>query len=108
MNVLLVSRDLNARARVEGALGTDLELTAVSSLNHVPAGVKLVLLDLDAGGRELVDRVADLGAAEPGIRWIGFFAHIDEELGGLAREAGIEAVPRGRFWRELPDLLAGS
>ncbi|HYI44545.1 MAG TPA: hypothetical protein VE174_03675 [Actinomycetota bacterium] len=65
----------------------------------------LVLLDLDAGGDELVASVTELSQNSPGVRWVGFFSHVAEDLGRKATAAGIEAIPRGRFWRELPKLL---
>lgn len=104
--VLLVSRDLNARARVEAALPESADLVTAPSLGDVPSDVKLVLLDLDAGGRESLDRVAVLQQERPEVRWVGFYSHVDEELGAAAGDAGIEALPRGRFWRQLTDLLA--
>lgn len=103
--VLLVSRDLNARARVEGAAPDGATVAVRSRLEGVARGVTLVLLDLDAGGDELVASVTELSQNSPGVRWVGFFSHVAEDLGRKATAAGIEAIPRGRFWRELPKLL---
>jgi hypothetical protein len=66
----------------------------------------VLVLDLDEG------RVALLGHLEearadglvPDVV-IGFYSHVDAELGQAAEQAGCRAVRRGRFWSSLPDLL---
>jgi hypothetical protein len=103
MKLLLASRDLAARARVQDAVersGWSMATASPGDLGpaaaeHAPA---LVVIDLDEAG------VDALGP--PGVRAIGFFSHVDRPLAEAARAAGIEAVPRGRFWRTLPQLLA--
>jgi hypothetical protein len=103
MKLLLASRDLAARARVQDAVERSGWSMATASLGdlgraaaeHAPA---LLVIDLDEAG------VDALGSA--GVRAIGFFSHVDRPLAEAARAAGIEAVPRGRFWRTLPQLLA--
>ena len=100
-----------ARARVERA-ATDAGLEArsaspgavVETLRAAPPG--MLILDLDAGGTGVIDEL--VAARRAGIapeRVVGFFSHVDEELGARARAAGCEALPRGRFWRTLPELL---
>jgi len=76
---------------------------ALGSLD-APPDVDLVVLDLDSGGRALIDTWA--GLAGTGPRAIGYFSHVDAELGEHARSRGVEAVPRGRFWRTLEEELA--
>ena len=68
--------------------------------------VDLVVVDLDDGGPDVLEALS--AAGEQGLlpdRVLGYFSHVQEETGRSAREAGIEAYPRGRFWRELPQLL---
>lgn len=106
MKVLLASRDLAAKARVADAAaraGWTMVTARVGDLNgaveeHSP---ELVVVDLDEAGEPVV---CALGPA-PRARIIGFFSHVDTSLGDAARAAGVEAVPRGRFWRTLPQLL---
>lgn len=66
----------------------------------------VLILDLDAGREQLLDKVA--AAASEGLlpeRVVGYFSHIDTRLGEAARDAGCRAVPRGSFWRDLPKLF---
>lgn len=98
-----------ARARVErAAADAALSVEAVPPASLAPrlrgGGVDLVIVDLDAGGLALVDQIASAATVE-GVRVLGFFSHVDPELGDAARRAGCVVLPRGRFWRELPELL---
>lgn len=70
--------------------------------------VRVLVLDLDRGGKELIDSVSALRSADVDVpRVLAYFSHIDEELGAAARAAGFETFPRGRFWRSLEELLGG-
>jgi hypothetical protein len=109
MKLLLASRDLAAKARVADAAdraGWTMVTTRVDDLSRALAehAPELVVVDLDEAGEP------GLGGLGPGprARTIGFFSHVDTALGDAARAAGVEAVPRGRFWRTLPQLLEGS
>ncbi len=109
MKLLLASRDLAAKARVADAAsraGWEMVTARIVDLRgalaeHAP---ELVVVDLDEGGESALSA---LGAG-PRARTIGFFSHVDGALGDAARAAGVEAVPRGRFWRTLPQLLTSS
>ena len=108
---LLVGADLMARARVEQAAAA-----SGYSLATAPAGglgdalrahaADLVILDLDAGGRGVLDELERARAQGKVTRAVGYFSHVDAGLGAAARAAGCEALPRGRFWRALPDILS--
>ena len=103
-----------ARARLAEAArraGADLITCPVEGLRRAleeeqPA---VVVLDVDAGGTSLLAELQELRAqglvAAPVL---GYFSHVDDQLGEAARQAGVETLPRGRFWRELPQLLARS
>jgi DNA-binding response OmpR family regulator len=107
VDVIFVGDDLMARARVEEAAkrsGARLEVIAPEQVERANVGSgDLVLVDLDRAG---ADALAVLSEAATHARVIGYFSHVDEELGRRARAGGIEALPRGRFWRELARLLA--
>jgi CheY-like chemotaxis protein len=110
---LLVGADLMARARLEQAAGDAGLSVATAPPERLHDALRahepdVVILDLDAGGRELLDRLeeARTGGALRG-RVVGYFSHVDADLGAAARAAGCEALPRGRFWRALPEVLAG-
>lgn len=111
MEVTLASADLLARGRLEGAAataGVGLSVVGPTQLleelrRHVP---RILILDLDAGGPallELLERARGEGLGPE--RVVGFFSHVDDDLGRAATQAGVEAFPRGRFWREAATLL---
>jgi len=108
--IAVIGGDLMARSRIEAAaLATSLGVERLSqdelgALEEAPA-VDLVVLDLDTGGRALIDTWASL-AGESGPRAVGYFSHVDTTLGDHARSQGVEAIPRGRFWRSLEEILA--
>jgi hypothetical protein len=108
VDVLFVGDDLLARARVEEAAkrsGARVEAVAPEEIGRkLGGGEAVVLVDLDRAGPE---GLAGLSEVAGRARVIGYFSHVDEELGKRARAEGVEALPRGRFWRELPSILAG-
>ena len=106
--ILLISSDLQARARLERAAGSaGLALAARSPGSGPPEASPqgIVVLDLDELGAELPEWVRWARTRDPQQRVIGFFAHVQEATGALGRELGIEVYRRGRFWRELDSLL---
>jgi hypothetical protein len=110
--VVMVGGDLMARSRVEQAAeaaGLRLERLAFNDLDALEQAprAEVVVLDLDDGGRELIDRWVAL-AGDEAPRTIGYFSHVDAALGEHAGANGIEAMPRGRFWRTLNETLAGT
>jgi hypothetical protein len=105
--VVLVGGDLGARARVADAVaraGLELVTTTPAGLSGALQGARarLVILDLD----DFADALDAVGKQElAAARLVGYYSHVDHELGQRARAAGVEALPRGRFWRELPGLV---
>jgi hypothetical protein len=113
--IVLVGRDLKDRDRLwrasEGVAGravagTDPDRLLAFLTENQP--VDLIVVDLDDGGPELLAALATAAEAAllPG-RVLGYFSHVREDTGRAARAAGVEAYPRSRFWRELPELLRG-
>jgi hypothetical protein len=103
--LVVVTRDLLAIGRIESAAAAGgWEVVVTPPGSDLGSGQKadLIVIDLDEVGAEWI-RSADLPAPA-----IGFFSHIDEALGQTASEAGIKAVRRGRFWRDLGALLSPS
>lgn len=107
--VVLASGDLQAHARVLAAAqapGSTVEITPPSTFVDRLPGADLLILDLD-GGREAA--LAEVrGAAAAGVLppvVVGFVSHVDGRLARAAREAGVRAIARGRFWRGLPELF---
>ena len=111
--VVVVGGDLMARARIESAAaaaGARLLKTTPSDLGPTlrSSGCDVLILDLDGGGAELLEAVAAAGREQRlPRRVLGYFSHVDESLRRRAAEAGVTPMPRGRFWRQLPELLAG-
>ena len=62
----------------------------------------VVILDLDQLGAAGARRWA-VQAAE--IRVLGFYSHIDRDLGDAAAGLGVQIFRRGRFWKELTEVL---
>ena len=98
-----------ARSRIDAAAAANsfevqrLSPDDLESL-EAPPEVDLVVLDLDSGGRALIDTWASL-AGESGPRAVGYFSHVDAALGEYARSKGVDGLPRGRFWRTLEELF---
>lgn len=100
-----------ARARLESAArDAGRELAPVTpqaletTLERQPAS--MVVIDLDDHGNEALAalvRARSRGLSPP--RVVGYFSHVDVSLGQAARAAGCEALPRGRFWRDLSAIL---
>ena len=111
--IVLIGRDLKDRDRLwrasEGlADRTVAGAGAERALAFLAANqpVDVVVVDLDDGGPEVLEALVK--AREQDLlppRVLGYFSHVQEATGAAAREAGVEAYPRSRFWRELPDLL---
>lgn len=114
-HILLVSADLQARVRLEAAVAAlGGQVTArrpaddpAESPGEGPGAERLgaIVLDLDQLGPEGATRWARF-ARDRGIRLLGFFSHVDEELGRAATDLGIETFRRGRFWREALPILS--
>jgi len=109
--VLMVGGDLMARSRVEAAAsasGVDVDRTTPAELPDALAArpYDLVIVDLDAAGAEALRPLEAARSSGAGTaRVVGYFSHVDAALGEAARRAGCEALPRGRFWRGLSDLV---
>lgn len=108
--VILVGGDLNAQARVgDAARRVQAELQRVEP-EDLPAEIaskapSLIVIDLDDVGAEVL---AALPRSSGSSTVVAYFSHVDTDLGERARRAGFEALPRGRFWRELPSLVANA
>ena len=108
VRVVLASDDLMARARVLEALEVRsvVATTDPTGFSEAVEGAAALILDLDRGGAACLEELAALqrsGRAPEVV--VGFFSHVDAALGRAAREAGCRALPRGKFWAELPALL---
>ena len=119
----LLGRELNAVARLEAAVaalhgeqapgwdGYTLVALEEGDLRgwRAAEGPDVLVVDLDRVGRSGLDDLRGVVALDGGPeRVIGYFSHVDSDLGEAARGAGIEVYPRSRFWRELKPILRGT
>ena len=111
-NVLVVEADLLALGRLEAtaaSTGAAVRTCNVNDLSDMleTRAFDLVVLDLDRGGEPALDSLAkarDDGYGPPEV--VAFVSHVDDDLIEAARRAGVEAWPRGRFWRSLGEVLS--
>jgi hypothetical protein len=109
--VLFVGGDLMAKSRLVDAAsrtGVAFESTRVDDFLDALGKThpSLVVIDLDEGRERALQAVGAAFASDPPPRRIvGYYSHVDRELGEAAHEAGCEAWPRGRFWSSLDQLL---
>ena len=105
--MIVIGRDLLAHARIETAAGkAGLAVLRIGPGEAPPPHIHVaaVVLDLDDAGAEGASHAAALASAS-GAPGLAFFSHVDEDAGRAARAAGLTALPRGRFWREIDGLL---
>lgn len=111
MRIFLASGDLQARARVGAAaerIGAEVVDGAAVGFGDRLDGIDVLVLDLDAGRDAALAELAPLAVDDRlPARVIGFYSHIDTDLEAAAKAAGIEPVRRGRFWRDLEEVLRG-
>ena len=112
--LLLAGGDLMARSRLEQAAarhGLELHSVKPGALAETLAEMnpEIVVLDLDSGTAALLNELPKAeGSGVTRPRLLGYFSHVDEDLGHTASAAGVEAHPRGRFWRSIDDLLGAT
>lgn len=112
--VLLVGGDLSAKARLEAAAAVAKMELRLATFGRMGAALsasqpELVVLDLDDGREGVLEELTAARAEGlvPDVV-LGYLSHVDESLAEAARRAGCEPVPRGRFWRSLPDILTAA
>lgn len=97
--VVVFAPDLMDRSRIAAAIPDAVFVRTADMLPLTPA--RLVLVDLGRAG--VVETIPRIDAPV-----IGFASHVDDELMASARAAGCrEVLPRSRFFRTLPALVAG-
>ncbi len=111
--VLALVPDLLFGSKVKAMLeaaGHDVEMAqSETDVWDQIAGTDVLVVDLASGdvdGARLLDTLRSGGEAGH-VKALAFYSHVDEDAARGARAAGWRALPRGRFFRELPNLLAG-
>ncbi|MGA8207396.1 MAG: hypothetical protein WB801_07260 [Candidatus Dormiibacterota bacterium] len=89
--VALVSRDLMVRGRVEIALGTGVHQLEVAADGELPAGLDLLLLDLNRDAQVRLAWLEHIGRTLPAAEVICFGPHTEmADLNPRARAAGAD------------------
>ncbi len=103
--VVALTRDLMFAARIRGAAPEAVTVHAVDCLlEEIGPETRLVLIDLDVS--DAAGAVASVRASGTGARIVAFAPHVETEAMASAGAAGADRVMvRGRFVRELPDLV---
>ena len=94
MIVVAYTPDLADRSRIDAALSGVTFVKSPADLDGVDADV--VILDLS--------RTPDFPSTKAS-RVIGYGSHVDDELLSRARAAGIDAMPRSRFFRDVAAVV---
>jgi hypothetical protein len=96
MMVVALTPDLADRARIAAIVPDARFVGAAALLVGAAEGADVVLVDLARPGvLDVLDDVVALGG-----RVVGYGPHVDTELLAAATAAGVEAVPRSRFFRD--------
>jgi uncharacterized linocin/CFP29 family protein len=105
--VLVVGADLLGRTRIEEAVGRSgfvAESVSPNKLSEVDISrVRAIFADVDSD--EVLEAVSSLEVPEERVLLVGYYAHVDRSRAERVKSAGWQALPRGRLFRELPDLL---
>ncbi len=105
LRIVLLAGDLNARARLDGALPPEVDVRVAPQSHAGELALQpgdVVVIDLDEHGAE---SVTELRARFDG-RIVGYYSHVNRELGAAAQAAGAEIYPRGAFWKDLSQILS--
>ncbi len=102
MGVLAYVPDLMDRSKLAAAVPDVTFLGGPAALAARASEADLVVVDLDRPAA--IDVLADVVAT--GARVVGFAAHVDDPTLEAATARGCRAVPRSRFFRSLPSVLA--
>ena len=105
---LVVGADLLGRTRIEEAVArSGLAPLAVNAnkLSEMDiSAVKAVFADVDSD--DVLDAVSILDVDPDRVLLVGYYAHVDRARAERIKQAGWQAMPRGRLFRELPEMLA--
>jgi hypothetical protein len=101
MSIVVLTPDLADRARIAAVVPDARFVGAAALLPRAAEGADVVVVDLSrAGVLGVLDEVVALGG-----RVVGYGPHVDAELLAAASAAGVEAVPRSRFFRDMMPFI---
>lgn len=112
MRLLIIDADLLALERIRSQAeknGHEVHASTSAKLGTtlLEHSIEMIVIDLDRGGDDAIDALvkARSEGAVP-ARVVGFYSHVAPERAEQAEAAGCRALPRGRFYRTLTELLA--
>jgi len=94
--------DLGDRSRIAAVVPDATFVGAAALLPRAAEGADVVLVDLSRAG--VLDVLAEVVAL--GGRVVGYGPHVEGELLAAATAAGVEAVPRSRFFRDVAPYIS--
>jgi hypothetical protein len=97
--VVALAPDLFFASKIEETLtSAGHDVTLVARAETLPAGVELLIVDLD--------QVEPPFEQPPGVPVLAFYSHVDVETRRTGQQAGFDLiVPRSRMAREMPELV---
>jgi hypothetical protein len=94
VTVVALAPDLGDRSRVEAMVPGARFVGVAAQLPAAAEGAELVIVDLSRAG--VLDVLAEVVAGAD--RVVGYAPHVASDLLAAATAAGVEAVPRSRFF----------
>jgi PleD family two-component response regulator len=112
-DVLVVVEDLFFAAKIESvAKATGTKIVRAADPGQLWAALDgrfpgMIIIDLNSRAFDPLDVVRKVkeNARLSGIRIVGFYSHVEVELGRAAEMAGCEVLRRSAFVAKLPELL---
>jgi L-alanine-DL-glutamate epimerase-like enolase superfamily enzyme len=99
--VVAMTPDLGDRSRIAAVVPDATFVGAAALLPRAAEGADVVVVDLArAGVLDVLEAVVALGG-----RVVGYGPHVEAELLAAATAAGVEAVPRSRFFRDMEPFI---
>ena len=104
---LIFATKLSSTATAVGGTVTIVRTLAALGEQLDGGEVRLVLVDLSAGGGDPLEAIALARTSSPEVQIVAFGPHVEGDLMNAARQRGADTVlARSAFVRKLPDLLA--
>lgn len=105
--IVALAPDLFFASKIDatlGAAGHQVQVTSTAGEALAAAEqAQVIVADLHAEGLDVTDFAERLR----GKALLGFYSHVETEVGRRAEEAGFDlVVPRSRMAREMPELIA--
>ena len=113
MDVIILTNNLMDEVKIsETSKQLNIEIKVVSDLKSLIEQMlentpNTIILDLNElkGSLEIIQKLI---IRRPGLKVIGYLAHVQIDLKKEAEKYGIQTMPRSEFSKKLPDILRQS